>query len=178
MIEGGAGPTVERVSSATSSTRSTSLTFEELYQAELAPMVRLARLLVGSTEVAEDLVADSFAKVLVKWKGVDRPGAYLRRTVINGCLGRRRRSWREQPFDSATSAAAAPTVVDELDRSDLSDALAALPDRQRAAIVLRFYLGMSERETADTLRCRPGTVGSLVNRGLAGLRIELDEELS
>jgi RNA polymerase sigma factor (sigma-70 family) len=55
-------------------------------------------------------------------------------------------------------------------------ALLSLPERQRAAIVLRFYEDLTEQETADTLRCRPGTVRSLVSRGMAALRTDLRED--
>jgi RNA polymerase sigma factor (sigma-70 family) len=61
---------------------------------------------------------------------------------------------------------------------ELAEALAQLPFRQRAAIVLRYYGRESEREIADRLDCRPGTVGSLIHRGLAALRAELGEERS
>ena len=68
---------------------------------------------------------------------------------------------------------AGPPVVG-LDADELADALAMLPARQRAAIVLRFYSDLSEAATAAALGCRPGTVGSLVHRGLAQLRRVLE----
>ena len=155
------------------------LAFDDVYRIEVAPMLRLATLLTGSPSAAEDLVAESFAKLLVKWQSVDQPGAYVRRCVGNAGSGRRRRSWREAPTPISTDAI---ELDDDLSRVDmasaLAEALATLPARQRAAIVLRFYSGLSELEAAEALGCRPGTVGSLVHRGLAGLRIELEEDRS
>lgn len=187
MAEGGdpgvvAPLTITAAAVASASTHSSAIdaeerSFDDVYRIEVAPMLRLATLLTGSPSAAEDLVAESFAKLLVKWRSVDQPGAYVRRCVVNACIGRRRRSWREAPTPISNDAV---DVDDDLGRIDLAstlaDALATLPARQRAAIVLRYYSGLSELETAATLGCRRGTVGSLVHRGLAGLRIELEEE--
>jgi RNA polymerase sigma-70 factor (sigma-E family) len=146
--------------------------FDRVYAEELGPMVALATLLCGSRAVAEDVVADAFARLLLRFDRVDRPGAYLRRSVVNGCTGWRRRSWREvAPGDHDR-----PDDATDHERAELADALATLPARQRAAVVLRYWAGLSEVEAAEALGCRPGTVGSLVHRGLAGLRIELSED--
>ncbi len=144
--------------------------FEAVYLEEQTPMLRLATLLCGSPTHAHDIVQDAFANLLVKWDRVDQPGAYLRRSVVNGSLGRRRRRDREHLTDRPPTGADAPA----LDRVELADALAALPDRQRAAIVLRFYFGLPDADIAAALRCRVGTVASLVHRGLGQLRNSLD----
>ena len=156
----------------TESTEPPTTGFDRVYADELGPMVALATLLCGSRAVAEDVVADAFARLLLRFDRVDRPGAYLRRSVVNGCTGWRRRAWREQP---PVRQEAADLTTDH-ERAELADALATLPPRQRAAVVLRHWAGLSEAEVAEALGCRPGTVGSLVHRGLAGLRIELTEE--
>jgi RNA polymerase sigma-70 factor (sigma-E family) len=136
----------------------------DLYQQEYGPMVRLAHLLTGSNEAAEDLVQDSFVRMYRRWDRVDQPAAYLRTTVVNRCNSwhRRRRMEEERsprpPLDTIDSEA-----------RELLDALAHLGVRQRTALVLRFYADLPEVEIARALGCRPGTVKSLVHRGLRQL---------
>jgi RNA polymerase sigma factor (sigma-70 family) len=139
------------------------VTFEDLYLAEYEPMVRLAFLLVGPG-TAEEVVQDGFARVFERWGTLDRPAAYLRTCVVNGCrqvLRRRRVRWRH-PYPAAPAA--------ELGADDMLDALDRLPPGRRAAIVLRYYGDLSEAEIAATLGVRPGTVKSMVHRGLRQLR--------
>jgi RNA polymerase sigma factor (sigma-70 family) len=142
--------------------------FAELYASCFDEMVRLATA-VGGAAGAEDVVQDAFANLLLRWHRVDDPVRYLRRSVVNGCVGRFRRRRREVLVADHRDGAAAATG----DRLEVEALLADLPDRQRAALVLRFTFGLSEQETADALGCRPGTVGSLVHRGLAGLRAQM-----
>ena len=136
----------------------------ELYRREYGPMVRLAHLITGSNEVAEDLVQDSFVKMYRYWDRADQPGAYLRMTVVNGCRSwhRRRRMERERMPRPVAEAV-------ELDSRELLDALARLGLRQRTALVLRFYADLAEADVARALGCRPGTAKSLVHRGLREL---------
>ncbi len=138
-------------------------TFDDLYLAEYDAMVRLAFLMVGAS-AAEEVVQDAFARVFERWASLDRPGAYLRTCVVNGCrqLGRRRRLHLRQP-------STAPGVA-ELGADHLLEALDRLPPARRAAIVLRYYGDLSEAEIAATLGVRPGTVKSMVHRGLQQLR--------
>jgi RNA polymerase sigma factor (sigma-70 family) len=141
------------------------LSFIELYYESFGSMVRLAFALTGSKTVAEDLVQDVFVRVHAKWSGVQEPRAYLKRSVVNACRSAQRREARER---RGTLELVEPSV--ELDGDELFDALARLPYRQRAAIVLRFYEGLPDAEVAAALDCRVGTVASLVHRGLAELR--------
>lgn len=138
----------------------------DLYQARHADMVRLAYVMTGSHEVAADVTQEAFVKLFRKWEGVREPEAYLRKIVVNDCrsVHRRRRREREQAHTADA------LVVTDLEADEMFDALASLPHRQRAAIVLRYYHDCSEREIAEALGCRPGTVGSLLHRGLARLR--------
>jgi RNA polymerase sigma-70 factor (sigma-E family) len=140
--------------------------FETLYREEYAPMVRLAYLLVGSAETAEEVVQDSFLRVRDRVAAVERPGAYLRRTVVNGC----RNQHRHRDVERRGFARLARVDWAEPELDHLADALAALPPRQRAVLVLRYYLDCTELEIAEALGCRPGTVKSLASRGLASLR--------
>jgi RNA polymerase sigma-70 factor (sigma-E family) len=138
--------------------------FEALYAEEATAMSRVAYLMVGSAEQAQELVHDAFAKVFERWDKVDNPGAYLRTCVVNGCrdsLRRRLLSDRERP-DARPDA--------QLGADHLVDALATLPHKQRAAVVLRYYEDRSEADIAALLGVRPGTVKSLLHRGLAHLR--------
>jgi RNA polymerase sigma-70 factor (sigma-E family) len=142
--------------------------FAELYRTEHHRMLRVAVLLTSSTEVAQDVVQDSFVRLYRRWDGVRDPSGYLYRVVVNGCRSHHRRAGREQLARERASHGADEVSV--LAADELQDALASLPYRQRAALVLRFYDDRSEAETAAVLGCRPGTVGSLVHRGLAQLK--------
>jgi RNA polymerase sigma-70 factor (sigma-E family) len=144
----------------------------DLYRERYGPMVRLAYLMVGSTTVAEDLVQDAFARMHRHWDNAEHPRAYLRTAVLNACRSHLRRLALERAYRRHPSAVS-DSVVAEAD--ELFDALAALPSRQRAALVLRFYEDLSEADIAVALGCRPGTVKSLLHRGLAELRKVVDQ---
>lgn len=152
--------------------------FEEHY----AALFRLAYLLCGSREVAEDLVQDAFVRVGDKLDEVarDKLGSYLRRMVINGWRNRLRRLALERRLAHLRS----PGVVDPVaiydplaiydDRHVIWRAVLRLPARQRACLVLRFYEGLTEHETAEILGCSVGAVKGRTHRGLLTLRKELD----
>ena len=149
-------------------TQANTRSFEDCYRDCHDALVRVAFLLTGSLEVAQDVVQDAFVRLHGKWLGVREPEAYLRRSVVNGCRSQQRRAARERAHRERERPVA--ITHDGLDHGDLDDALAALPYRQRAALVLRFFDDLSEAQTADALGCRPGTVGSLVHRGIEQLR--------
>lgn len=139
----------------------------ELYRAQYAPMVRLAHLITGSNEVAEDLVQEAFVRVHRNWARAHNPKAYLRTVVVNRC-----RSWqRRRVLERSLLRAERPPGVSL--PGEVDETLAALDrlrPRQRAALVLRFYADLPEAEIAAALGCRPGTVKSLISRGLAELK--------
>jgi len=139
--------------------------FEALYVGEYQPMLRIAFLLVDSTDLAEEVVHDAFAQVCERWAKLVNPGGYLRTCVVNRCrdVQRRRRTERRTPLPPSDQST-------ELGADELADALAALPIKRRAAIVLRYYDGLSEARIAEVLGVKPGTVKSLLSRGLAELR--------
>ncbi len=131
-------------------------------------MVRLATLLVGRGGQAEELVQDCFVRLyqhLERSGPLERPGAYLRTMVVNACRSAHRRSALE-----ATRRPHPRPESDAWEVDELADALAALPERQRTALVLKFYGDWPEVEIAQALGCRPGTVKSLTHRALARLR--------
>ncbi len=140
--------------------------FDRFYEAELAGQVRRATLLLGSSDAANDVVHDSFLKLYPKWGQLENPGGYLNRSVLNGCRdvarGRERQSrLLRRLVDRSPST---PSV------DLLGDALMGLPFNHRAAVVLRFYAGMTTDEIAAELECAPGSVGPWINRALKQLR--------
>lgn len=140
---------------------------EALYRERHQPMVRLAYLLTGDRAAAEELVQDAFISVHRSWDRVTSPAGYLRAAVVNAC-----RSWgRRQVLERERRPAGAEHA--SLVADEMWDALLALPERQRAAIVLRFYEDLPDREIARVLGCREATVRTAVFRGLAALRKEV-----
>ncbi len=134
-------------------------------------MKRLATLLVGSVEMAEEVVQDAFAAVDQRWDELIRPGAYLRTTVVNGCRALlRRRQVEERYLASHTEPVPVEAPVALL---ELRDALHQLSERQRVVVVLRYFADLPDAETAVILDCRAATVRSLVRRALSALRKEL-----
>jgi RNA polymerase sigma-70 factor (sigma-E family) len=143
------------------------VTFEQLYAQQYAPMVRLAHALVDTRTRAEEVVQDAFAAVYERYDRLDRPEAYLRVTVLNGCrrVLRRRMLRRQHPV---------PPIEDrELAVSHVVDAIRRLPHRQRSMIVLRYDLQLTDAEIAETLGVPIGTVKSTLFRALTSLREEL-----
>ena len=152
--------------------------FAELVGAELPRLQRLARLLVGDPDVADDVVAEAIARTLPKWRagGVQDPPGYLRRVMVNVVHRRWRRrrlslrsdhralDWLQPAGDSATAAA---------DRHRMLRALATLPARRRAVVVLRFYDDLPEARIAQVLGIGVGTVKSTLSRALEQLRTAL-----
>lgn len=147
-------------------TGSVAPSFASCYRDLQPDMVRLAVLLTGSPETAQDLVQDAFVRLHRAWPRVREPHAYLRRAVVNACHSHHRHL-RVVRREAACLEPPAPAAAEP---DELADALAALPHRQRAAIVLRFYADLPDADIAAALGCRPGTVASLVHRGLAQLR--------
>ena len=136
-------------------------------------LLRTAYLMVGDLHEAEDVLQETLFKVASRWPRVsrmDNPVAYARRILVNLALhgspkrSRHRAELRATP-PVETAAQAAHLHIDDR----LFDALAALPPRQRAALVLRYFLDLSEVEVAAALSCSLGTVKSSVSRGLQRL---------
>jgi RNA polymerase sigma factor (sigma-70 family) len=139
---------------------------EDLYRSQWAPMVRLAWLMGGSRDEAEDIVHDSFLQLESRWSSLMNPPAYLRQTVVNGVRTRHRRKELERRHQLAELG---PSIVHD-DYGDLWASVAELPDRQRHALVLRYHLDLSLAEVAELLGCPIGTAKSLIHRGVANIR--------
>lgn len=146
---------------------------EALFRGRWAGMVRLAAALTGVPSVAEEVVQDAFAQVHRRWETLADPAAYLRTCVVNGSREVQRRAGVRERRDHLTlvrdADATEPTEPDEM-----ADVLSTLPERQRTALVLRFYADWPEQDIADVLRCRPATVRSLIHRGLKSLKEVLE----
>ena len=150
----------------------------ELYLRHADDAVRLAYLLTGDRGLAEDLVQDAFVKLAGRLVHLRDPAAfhaYLRRTVVNLANSHFRRKRVERDYLKREQRSFQPDAQpdDPGQREYLWGALQRLSARQRAALVLRFYEDLSEQRVAEILGCRPGTVKSLVSRGLDTLRQEI-----
>ena len=145
--------------------------FEELYRREFLSVFRAAYLLCGSTTRAEDATQEAFARAYERWGRLkDEPwvGGWIMRTAINVV----RRGLRRRP---ATSMPDAPTPdIDGV--VDLWQAVAALPERQRAAIVLVYRAGLSTEEAARVLGCEPSTLRASLTRARRVLADRLKED--
>jgi RNA polymerase sigma-70 factor (sigma-E family) len=146
--------------------------FREFMHGRWPAMVRLAYALTGDQGHAEEVAQNAFAKAYASWPRVVRagnPDAYVRQIVINENRNRfRKRRVREFPTQTPPDT---PIPGADLDtRTTLLNALKVLGPRQRAVIVLRYWLDLTETETATALNCSVGTVKSQASRALATLR--------
>jgi RNA polymerase sigma-70 factor (sigma-E family) len=151
----------------------------DLYVRHAPEGIRLAFLLTGDRALAEDLVQEAFARLVGRLRHLRDPGAfgaYLRRTIVNLATSHFRRRQVERAYLERSAGAPEPRTNpnEELDRT-MHEALLRLPERQRAVMVLRFFEDLSDVQTGEILQCSPGTVRSLVARGMKTLRSQLEE---
>jgi RNA polymerase sigma-70 factor (sigma-E family) len=150
--------------------------FSSYLAAEGSALLRFAYVLTGDHHLAEDLLQEALVKVHRRWSRVrrtDRPGAYIRKTVLRQYLSwRRLRSSGEKP-----GLVIADDVADEADhaqrladRDALWALLATLPRQQRAVLILRFYEDLDDSAIGDLVGCSTATVRAHASRGLAKLR--------
>jgi RNA polymerase sigma factor (sigma-70 family) len=148
--------------------------FERFYRDNFTQTARLVRLLTNRPDVADDLAQDSFVRVYRYAQNADRPidnpAALLRTTTVNVC-----RSWHtsQQRLQQRMVRHGADSVSLTDSERELDASLRRLPYDQRAVVVLRYWLGLTEGEIAEALECRPGTVKSRLSRALKALRKEL-----
>lgn len=152
----------------------------DAYARHFPRTVRLAYLLTGDDELAKDLAQDAFVKLAgryVHYRSDAGLEAYLRQTVVNltRSHGRRRKVESERVARLRAEPRARLTGSDPVERQEGLRLLSLLSERQRAAVVLRLYEDLSERQTSELLGCRPGTVKSLMSRAMEVLRKELEE---
>jgi RNA polymerase sigma-70 factor (sigma-E family) len=151
-----------------------------LYAAHYRGLVRLAVLLLRDVGESEEVVQDAFVAMHGRWgrlRDPDKALAYLRRAVLNGSRSAlRRRGVRERhvPDAPAPVPSAEHTAMRAEDHRVVVAALRNLPDRQREAVVLRYYADLSEADTAGVMGISRGAVKSHTARGMAALRRHLD----
>jgi RNA polymerase sigma factor (sigma-70 family) len=152
----------------------TSKAFVAFYALEYPKTVRLAELLCGSSETAEDVTQEAFLALSSRFETLEAPALYLRKSVVNSV--RRLRRDRQLHETRLRLLGHPVAVTDAYDLLEMADAVADLPFRQRVVVVGRYWAGWSEAELADLLGCRPGTVKSLASRALTSLRGQIGRE--
>jgi RNA polymerase sigma-70 factor (sigma-E family) len=152
--------------------------FDHYVRTNRRALLRFATVLTGQAWLAEDVVCDVLGRAFERWDrigGFAEPHAYVRRMVVNDYL-----SWRRRLARTAPRADVEPVGADigdgaqeHAERDEMIRRLARLPRRQRTAVVLRYYAGLSDPDIAAQLGCREPTVRSQISRALATLRIDL-----
>jgi RNA polymerase sigma-70 factor (sigma-E family) len=153
--------------------------FAQFYAATWPRLLRTTYAVAGDRQRAEDALQTAFAQAYASWGRVSRaqdPLAYVRKMAVNAALAQHRRAFTRRECGGEPPERAVPPADDAvLARDEVWLAVRALPPRQRAIVVLRYYEDLSERQIADVLRCRPGTVKSQAAAALASLRARLGE---
>ncbi len=151
----------------------------DLYRQHVRGLVQLAYIVTGDAQLAEDLAQEAFVRMAGRFARLRDPeaaGFYLRRTLMNLCKNHFRRNSSEKRFlrlqprtyDSSEFESTTDT------REDLRSAVQRLPERQRAALALRYFEDCSVEETAQIMRCPTGTVKALTSRGIDALNAAAD----
>jgi RNA polymerase sigma-70 factor (sigma-E family) len=145
-----------------------------LYQAHALGLLRLAVIMLGERQAAEDVIQDAFLGLFRRWDSLqdsERALAYVRSSVFNGCRSVLRKRARNRQFvliDPDVESAEARVVLGEEYREVLA-ALRRLPDRQREAVALRYCLDLSVDDVARAMGVAEGTVKSATSRGIAAI---------
>jgi RNA polymerase sigma-70 factor, ECF subfamily len=148
--------------------------FEAFVASRYGALVRAARLVANDPSQAEDLVQSALIRTYTRWSSLRDPvaaHAYTHTTLVRLALRGHRRRWRgERPTANLPEQPTADAYAASDDADALRRLLATIPADQRAVLVLRYYVQLSEAETAAALKCKVGTVKSRANRALATLR--------
>ena len=152
--------------------------FREFVTSQMASLRKLAYVTCGDWHAAEDAVANTLVKLYPRWRKLERPDLYAKTMVLRAAIDEKRRPWRRErsACDAMPDVAVSDASGVTAERMRLRAALAAVPAGQRAAVVLRHYLGLSLEDTAGILDCTVGTAKSQASRGLAKLRALLAAE--
>ena len=153
---------------------------EALYSTHVRGAIRLAYLMTGDEQQAQDIAQEAFTRIAARFQDLRNPDAfpgYLRSTVLNLSRGHLRRLRTQRNYVKRSTSDEAETLRDDAEgRDEMWRALLRLPHRQRAALVLRYYEDLSEQQAADALQCSLPALKSLVTRGLQALRAEVEGE--
>ena len=153
------------------------MTYEDFLSTRLRELLRFAVLLCGDRGLAEDVVQDVLIRAHQQWGRIgdtEYPFAYVRKMLVNEHLSWRRKWARQIPTAEVAAMDAVPDHADHItDRDDLISRLQTLPARQRAAVVMRYFGGLTDVEIADALGCTAGTVRGYLSRALATMRVQL-----
>jgi RNA polymerase sigma-70 factor (ECF subfamily) len=154
--------------------------FRAFVAARQTALLRTAYLLTGSWHSAEDLLQTALTKTYLAWPRISDKAMverYVRTTMSRTAVSSWRRRWHGE-YATATlpEVAVQDPVID--DRDEVWEALASLPVRQRAVLVLRFYEDLSETEIAHVLGCSPGSVKTHASRGLKALRARFGDTVN
>ncbi|WP_020657713.1 sigma-70 family RNA polymerase sigma factor [Amycolatopsis benzoatilytica] len=151
--------------------------FDEFVADRLDGLLRYATVLADDPHLAQDIVQDVLLRAQERWAKIESPPTYVRRMITNEYLSWRRRAARRvipsnhSVLDSLGPPTADPSAAYD-ERDEMLARLAALPRKQRAAIVLRYYENYTDAEIAEFLRCGVSTVRSQISRALAALRAD------
>lgn len=157
----------------------TSRDLDAFIAAHYRRLVGLLTLRTGSRIDAEDLAQDVCSKLVTHWPQVvemDNPWGWLATVAVNSSSSFWRRTIRSRKFSNQLAAAPEEHQMDT-EPVEMRSVVALLPQRQRKALILRYYAQLSVRETAEAMGCAEGTVKSLTHQAIARLRIELDQEI-
>lgn len=158
---------------------------EEYVRGQWLGLVRYATLLCGDASEAEEPVQTTLTRVVVRWRFIrdkDNPDGYVKRALVRAAIDSGKRRRREPSLEVLPELGGGDASTAVGDRDEVRRALAVLPPRQRAMLVLRYLDDASEATTAEVLGCSIGTVKSTTSKALARLRevlsiSELEEDL-
>lgn len=152
-----------------------------LYRGHSLGLMRLALVMTGDRQTAEDVVQEAFLGLYRRWphlRDQEKAQTYVRSAVLNGCrsaLRRQKRWWHGEHLPPVWSAESEAMVGE--DRREVMAALHRLPIRQREALVLRYFCELSEEEIAEAMKVSRGTIKSTTSRAVAALGRLMEEEL-
>jgi RNA polymerase sigma-70 factor (sigma-E family) len=161
-------------------TEEAAITVSSLYQASALGLIRLAYVILGDRQAAEDVVQEAFTGLFRRWdrlSNVEGAEYYVRVSVLNGCRSalRRRSVVSSQVLHELPVPSAEVAVLGNEERAELIRAIDQLPRRQRETVVLRYYLDLPDNEIATLMGISPSTVRSTVHRALESVGRKLQE---